>query len=162
MQVTEWEKVWSRLSAHLQPFFRLLARILTIFDKKYYILTCRDKRESYLVLLQLALSVALCGSYWLSPWHTLALSGSLLLSNFAYTVLDLLSGPLLGSQHRYHADTLSPALASDASDASKAINASNASNARNASSASDENDNQENFQTILRQLGQRRPTGGKA
>ena len=47
----EWEKVWSRLSAHLQPFFRLLARILTIFDKKYHILTCCDKRESYLVLL---------------------------------------------------------------------------------------------------------------
>ena len=32
-------------------FFRLLSRILTIFDKKYRILTCRDKRESYLVLL---------------------------------------------------------------------------------------------------------------
>ena len=33
-------------------FFRLLARILTIFDKKYRILTCRDKRESYLIVLQ--------------------------------------------------------------------------------------------------------------
>ena len=33
-------------------FFWLLARILTIFDKKYRILTCRDKRESYLNVLQ--------------------------------------------------------------------------------------------------------------
>ena len=43
-------------------------------------------------------------------WHTLTLSGSRLLSNFAYTVLDRLSGPLLGSQRRCHADALSPAL----------------------------------------------------
>ena len=49
---TEWEKVWSRLSAHLQAFFWLLARILTIFDKRYRILKCRDKRESYLIVLQ--------------------------------------------------------------------------------------------------------------
>ena len=49
---SEWEKVWSRLSAHLQPFFWLIARILTIFDKKYPILTCCDKRESYLIILQ--------------------------------------------------------------------------------------------------------------
>ena len=48
----EWEKVWSRLSAHLQPFFWLLVRILTIFGKKYRILTCRDKSESYLFVLQ--------------------------------------------------------------------------------------------------------------
>ena len=47
----EWKKVWSRLSAHLQPFFRLLARILRIFDEKYHILTCRHKRESYLIVL---------------------------------------------------------------------------------------------------------------
>ena len=47
----EWEKMWSRVSAHLQPFFRLLASSLTIFDKKYCILTCCDKRESNLVLL---------------------------------------------------------------------------------------------------------------
>ena len=82
----------------------------------------------------LRLSLALSGSYWISPclslalsgslwlplwlslaltatlWHTLALSGSLLLSNFEYTVLDRLSGPLLGSQRRCHADALSPAL----------------------------------------------------
>ena len=43
-------------------------------------------------------------------WHTLALFCSLLLSNFAYTVLDRLSGPFLGSQLRCHADALSPAL----------------------------------------------------
>ena len=48
----EWEKVWSWLSAHLQPFFRLLGCILTIFVKKYRILTSRDKRESYLIVLQ--------------------------------------------------------------------------------------------------------------
>ena len=70
--------------------------------------------------VSLWLSMALCdshsGSHWLSLaltatlWHTLALSGSLLLSNFAYTVLDRLSGPLLSSQRRCHADALSPAL----------------------------------------------------
>jgi len=102
--------VWSRLSAHLQPFFLALlrARILTFFFyKKYCILTCGDKRESYWLLLDLCLSLS--GSLWLSVtpslaltatlWHTLALSGSLLLSNFAYTALDRLTGPLLGS-HR--------------------------------------------------------------
>ena len=68
--------------------------------------------------------LSLSGSLWLSVtptlaptlvllatlWLTLALSGSLLLSNFAYTGLDRLSGPLLGSQRRCHADALSPAL----------------------------------------------------
>ena len=29
----QWNNMWSRLSAHFQPFFRLLVRILTIFDK---------------------------------------------------------------------------------------------------------------------------------
>ena len=29
---TEWDKKWKRLSAHFQPFFLLLARIVTIFD----------------------------------------------------------------------------------------------------------------------------------
>ena len=43
-------------------------------------------------------------------WLTLALSGSLLLSNFAYAILDWLLGPLLGSQRRYHADALHPSL----------------------------------------------------
>ena len=33
-------------------FFRLLARILTIFYKNYRILLCRVKRESYLIVLQ--------------------------------------------------------------------------------------------------------------
>ena len=74
--------------------------------------------------LLLDLSLSLSCSLWLSVtptlaltcfspttiWHTLALSGSLLLSNFVYTVLDRLSGPLLGSQRRCHADALSPAL----------------------------------------------------
>ena len=73
--------------------------------------------------LLLALSLSFSGFLWLSvtptlaltgshchSWHTLALSGSLLLSNFAYTVLDRLSGPLLGSHRRCHADAFSPAL----------------------------------------------------
>ena len=41
---SEWDKVWSRLSSHLQPFFWLFARTSTIFDKKYRILMRRDKR----------------------------------------------------------------------------------------------------------------------
>ena len=41
----------SALSA-LAAIFRLLGRILTIFDKKYRILTYRDKRESYSIALQ--------------------------------------------------------------------------------------------------------------
>ena len=49
---TEWEKVWSRLSAHLQPFFSALSTYFNIFWQKYHILTCRDKRESYLIVLQ--------------------------------------------------------------------------------------------------------------
>ena len=70
--------------------------------------------------LLLDLSLSLFGSLWLSVtptltltatlWYTLALSGPLLLSNFAFTVLDRLLGPLLGSQRRCHADALSPAL----------------------------------------------------
>ena len=40
----------------------------------------------------------------------MALSGSLLFSNFAYTALDRLTGPLLGSHRRCHDDALSPAL----------------------------------------------------
>ena len=66
------------------------------------------------------LSLSLSGSLWLSVtptlaltatlWHTLALSGSLLLSNFAYTALDRLTGLLLGSHRRCHNDALYPAL----------------------------------------------------
>ena len=52
LSYTEWDKVWSRLSLHLQPFFLLIARILTIFDKKYHILMLRDKWETYLIILQ--------------------------------------------------------------------------------------------------------------
>ena len=78
----------------------------------------------------LRLSLALSGSYWISPclslalygslwlplwlslaltatlWQTLALSSSLLLSNFAYTALDRLTGPLLDSHRRCHDDAL--------------------------------------------------------
>jgi len=45
------ESVESALTA-LAAIFQLLARILTIFDKKYRILMCRDKREFYLIVLQ--------------------------------------------------------------------------------------------------------------
>ena len=151
-----WEKAWRRLSAHLQPFFRLLAHILSIFDKKIpYFDVPRQKRVlfdnktmfrftknmrlspffvtslpngSYLLSqaftgslwLLLDRSLSLSGSLWLSVtptlaltatlWHTLALYSSLLLSNFAYTDLDRLSGPSLSSQRRCHADAHSPAL----------------------------------------------------
>ena len=50
LYAAEWEKVW--LSAHMEPFFLALSAYLTVFDKKYHILTCRDKRESYLIVLQ--------------------------------------------------------------------------------------------------------------
>ena len=71
--------------------------------------------------VSLWLSMALCdshsGSHWLSLaltatlWQTLALSSSLLLSNFAYTAHDRLTGPLLGSHRRCHDDALYRALA---------------------------------------------------
>ena len=64
------------------------------------------------------LKMSLSGSLWLSVTptlaltgshcHSLTLSGSLLLSNFAYTDLERLTGPLLGS-HR-HDDALYPGL----------------------------------------------------
>ena len=47
--------------------------------------------------------------------YLLWLCGSLLLSNFAYMVLDWLLTPLLGSQRRCHADALFPGLPSTAS-----------------------------------------------
>ena len=99
--------------------FRLLARILSIFDKKYRILRCRDKRESYLIVLQqnnvevcygslpvsLWLSMTLCdshsGSLWLYlavsdfHWLSLALTGYLPVSLWLSLALcDSHSGPL--------------------------------------------------------------------
>ena len=78
--IPKWEKVWSWLSAQLQPFFRLLVRILTMFDKKLCILTCRDKRESYLIffnqtMFRYAKNVRLA-YFWLSVTPTLAITGS--------------------------------------------------------------------------------------
>ena len=89
LSVTEWNKVWSRLSAHFQPFFSALT--LYQFSTK----TCCDKRYSYLTVLSLS------GSLWLSVTPTLAPSGSNWLSQ-AFTgsfwpLLDLflsLSGSL--------------------------------------------------------------------
>ena len=46
------QSVESALIALAAIFFWLIARILTIFDKKYHTLTFRDKRESYLIVLQ--------------------------------------------------------------------------------------------------------------
>ena len=57
------QSVESALIALTAIFFRLIARILTIFDKKYRIWNCCDKRESYLIVLQ---SLALTVSLWLS------------------------------------------------------------------------------------------------
>ena len=48
----EWDNVWSRLSSHLQPFFLAHRAYFNNFYKKYHILTRRDKRESYLIVLQ--------------------------------------------------------------------------------------------------------------
>ena len=46
------QSVESALIALAAIFFWLIAHILTIFDKKYRILTRRDKKESYLIVLQ--------------------------------------------------------------------------------------------------------------
>ena len=62
-------------------FFRLIARISTFCDKKYRILTFRDKTESG----------SLSGSLWLSLAH----SGSLLLSEIAHKALARLVASLL-------------------------------------------------------------------
>ena len=51
MGIRVGQSVESALIA-LAAIFWLIARILTIFDKKYRILTRRDKRESYLIVLQ--------------------------------------------------------------------------------------------------------------
>ena len=45
-------KMHSQLVAKFMPFFRLIARILTLRAKKYRILRFRDKTESYLTALQ--------------------------------------------------------------------------------------------------------------
>ena len=92
----EWEKVWIRLSAHLQPFFWPIGRILTIFDKKYRILRvlfdCFATKQClgmlWLLLVSLSgslpvslwLSMALCDSHSGSLWLPLALTYSLRLS----------------------------------------------------------------------------------
>ena len=82
-QLPEWDKVWSRLSSHLQPFFSAHNAYFNNFRQKIPYLTRRDKRESYLIVLQkkmfryakdvrLASFLALTCSLRL----TLALSGS--------------------------------------------------------------------------------------
>ena len=37
------EKMWSQLAAHLKPFLRLIACIVTLRDKKYSVLTFHAK-----------------------------------------------------------------------------------------------------------------------
>ena len=66
----EWDKVWSWLSSHLQPFFWLIACILTIFDKKYLILTRRNKESlnqnfCNKTILMYPKNVSLSDSLWL-------------------------------------------------------------------------------------------------
>ena len=102
----------SRLGTQFMAFFRLIARISTFRDKKYRILAFRDKKyriltfrdkkyriltfcdktELYLTVLQQN-NVEACLRRC-SP----ALSGSLLLSEFAYRALAWLTWPLLGSE----------------------------------------------------------------
>ena len=48
----EWDKVWSRLSSHLQPFFLAHSAFFNNFRQKYRILTRRGKSESYFIVLQ--------------------------------------------------------------------------------------------------------------
>ena len=140
--LAEWDKVWSRLSAHLQSFHSgSLWLFLVVSSSLWFPPALTGSLWLSLALtgslpVSLWLSTALCDSLsgflwllltlsgfhllslaptgslpvslWLSLaltatlWHTLALSGSLLLSNFAYTVLHRLSGPLLGSQRCCH------------------------------------------------------------
>ena len=57
-----WDKVWSRLSAHFQPFFQLLAHILTIFNKKYHVAT---KESLPLIVAAFELSLTHSCSLWL-------------------------------------------------------------------------------------------------
>ena len=109
----------SQLAAQFMPFFRLIARILTFRDKKYRILTFRDKKyriltfcdktELYLTVLQQN-NVEAClrceASLSFVPYC------SLLLSEFAYNILARLTRPLLSSQRRCCAATLSAALSS--------------------------------------------------
>ena len=58
------------------------------------------------------LPIALCSSNSGSHWLSLPISGSILLSNFAFTVLDWLTWPLFGAQRRCHACALFPGLPS--------------------------------------------------
>ena len=83
-------------------------------DKKYCILTFRDSGSLWLSLASCPalslLSLAHSGSLWLaarlslapsgSLWLSQALSGSLLLSKFAYQSLARLTRPLLSSERR--------------------------------------------------------------
>ena len=61
-------------------------------------------RIGLILWLSVTSTLALTGSHC----HSLALSGSLLLPNFAYTALDRLTGPLISSHRRCHDDTLHP------------------------------------------------------
>ena len=91
----------------LKPFFRFTVHISTIRDKKYRILSFHTKTELRASESQKALvkrivlwQFPLAHSPAHSPVHsgslclTLALTGSLLLSNFAYTVIARLAAPL--------------------------------------------------------------------
>ena len=107
----------SQLTAQFMQFFRLIAHILTFRDKKYHILTfCNkkyhiltfcDKTELYLTVLQQN-NVEACLRCEASL--SFVLSGSLLLSEFAYNILARLTRPLLSSQRRCCAATLYAAL----------------------------------------------------
>ena len=111
------QRTCSHFSA-LRAYFNNFWQKIPYFDisrQKRILFNCFATKQC-LGTIKMALYGSLWLPLWLSKaltatlWHTLALCGSQLLSNFTYTVLDWLSGPLLGSQHRCHADSLSPAL----------------------------------------------------
>lgn len=104
----------------LAAFFSALSAFFNFRQKLPYFDVSRQKRVFFnCFATKQCLSMLKCSLWlplWLSLaltatlWHTLALPGSLLLSNFAYTALDRLTGPLLCSHRRCHDDALYPAL----------------------------------------------------
>ena len=84
----EWEKVWIRLSAHLQPFFLAHRAYFNNFRQKIpYFDVSRQKRVLFncfatkqclgMLKCEASLFFALSESYWISPCLSLALYGSL-------------------------------------------------------------------------------------
>ena len=88
LYISQLIKMRSQLIAQFMPFFRLIAHILTFRDKKYRILTFCDKKWGIFTFRDKTES-------YFSLWLTLAPSGSLRLSEFAYKALARLVAALL-------------------------------------------------------------------